>query len=245
MKWLILRLEAPLMSFGGATIDAYGISRDFPAQSALTGLLANALGIERRQTGRLDNLQRRLVFAAALEQLSQPSRLRDFQTAKLEAADRGWTTCNGPEGRAGGAGTYNSPHIRYRDYLADACVTVVVRLEPSSDSGAPTLDDVARAFDRPARPLFIGRKHALPSGRMNAGFIEGDRALAVLEAALAAMPEIGQAGEVIRMIWPADHDLDRADNVIDLCDQRNWATGLHGGSRRVAEGRLVRGGAPT
>ena len=38
---LILTLEAPLMSFGGITIDHLGVTRDFPAASMLTGLLAN------------------------------------------------------------------------------------------------------------------------------------------------------------------------------------------------------------
>ena len=239
MKWLIVRLESPLMSFGGTTIDAYGISRDFPAQSALTGLFANALGVDRRQTDKLADLQNRLVFAAALEQRSEPNRIRDFQTAKLQAADKGWTTRNGSEGRAGGAGTYKSPHIRYRDYLADARVVVVATLLPASDDSAPMIEDIANALDHPARPLFIGRKHALPSERLNAGFIDADTAREALQESLK-----GQ-NAAMRAIWPADHALELADNVIELCDQRNWGSGLHGGTRRIAQGRLQGKGTAT
>lgn len=63
-RWLVLRLEAPLLAFGGVTIDHVGITRDFPAQSMLTGLLANALGWERTEWEKHQALQDRLVFAA-------------------------------------------------------------------------------------------------------------------------------------------------------------------------------------
>ena len=43
-RWLVLQLEAPLVAFGGVTIDHIGVIRDFPALSMLTGLFANALG---------------------------------------------------------------------------------------------------------------------------------------------------------------------------------------------------------
>ena len=35
MRHLILDLEAPLMSFGGETIDNYGVIRSFPSASML------------------------------------------------------------------------------------------------------------------------------------------------------------------------------------------------------------------
>ena len=51
MEHLILRLEAPLMAFGGETIDNLGVVRRFPSASMLTGLLANALGWLMRDVG--------------------------------------------------------------------------------------------------------------------------------------------------------------------------------------------------
>ena len=44
---LILRLDAPLVSFGGEAIDHYGVIRPFPAKSMIAGLIGNALGFER------------------------------------------------------------------------------------------------------------------------------------------------------------------------------------------------------
>lgn len=37
----------------------------------------------------------------------------------------------------------------------------------------PTLDDLAKALDEPARPLFIGRKPCLPASRLFAGWSDG------------------------------------------------------------------------
>ena len=173
MKHLALRLEAPLMAFGGETIDNYGVIRRFPSASMLTGLLANALGWRRIEAGRHQRLQDRLVFAARIDrEPAGGTRLTDFQTAQLGASDRGWTTRGQPEGRAGGANTYAAPHLRYRDYFADMRVTMALRLEPAEES--PKLEELASALEEPSRPLFIGRKPCLPSSPLFVDFVEGD-----------------------------------------------------------------------
>ncbi len=237
MRHLILNLEAPLMAFGGETIDNYGVIRDFPAASMLTGLLANALGWQRIEGKRHQRLQDRLVFAARIDR--EPAggvRLTDFQTAQLDKKDRGWTTRGLPEGRAGGANTYDSPHLRYRDYFADMRVTLALRLEPAADT--PTLDDLARVLDEPKRPLFIGRKPCMPSSRLFRGFSdEGATALAVLMN-IPIDESTRTPNELVRLIWPADEGVDdvMANRTYQLTDERNWVTGLHGGGRQVFEG---------
>ncbi|MDE2992718.1 MAG: type I-E CRISPR-associated protein Cas5/CasD, partial [Chloroflexota bacterium] len=203
MRHLLLDLQAPLMAFGGETIDNYGVIRDFPAASMLTGLLANALGWRRIERELHQRLQERLVFAARIDR--EPAggvRLTDFQTAKLDKSDQGWTTRGIPEGRAGGANTYDAPHLRYRDYFADMRVTVALRLEPAADGDGPTLDDLAAALDEPKRPLFIGRKPCLPSGRLSRGIgNEGNTALAALMGLPIDEPT-RTSDELIRLLWP-------------------------------------------
>src|SRR5262245_23099352 len=156
-KHLILRLEAPLMAFGGTMIDANGPTRDMPIVSMVTGLVANALGWHRAQREQHRDLLQRIVMGARLDRPG--SELRDFQTAQLGANDKGWTTRGEPEGRAGGANTYNSPHIRKRHYRADAFVTIAFRLAPAPRR--PTRDAVAAALAGPARALFIVAKPCL------------------------------------------------------------------------------------
>ena len=243
---LILFLDAPMMSFGGETIDNYGVVRDFPALSMIAGLIGNALGLDRPDGGKLDRLQERLVMGSA--RLRDGTRIRDFQTAKLEAGDKGWTTRGRVEGRAGGAATYDAPHIRYRDADADALVLVALRLEPAGEE--PVLADVEKALNAPERPLFIGRKPFLPSWPLCRGMLEAASIPAALETArneaetrphgktLAARP---------RAQWPASEGGHNADDPneareMDICDERRWVSGVHGGLRSVVEGHLPSSG---
>lgn len=240
-RHLIVNLEAPLMAFGGETIDNLGVIRPFPSMSMLTGLLANALGWRRIERQRHQDLQDRMVFAARIDR--EPAggvRMTDFQTAQLAANDRGWTTRGAPEGRAGGSNTYLAPHLRYRDYYADMRVAVALRLEPEAD--APTLDDLANALQEPARPLFIGRKPCLPSAPLHGGFAEGDTALAAL---LNVAPADDGRGGTCRLQWPrgeGEGDVNpNREYPHQITDQRNWSSsGLHGGGRWVFEGTVER-----
>jgi CRISPR system Cascade subunit CasD len=229
-RHLLLRLEAPLMAFGGETIDNLGIIRDFPALSMVTGLLANALGLRREDTAQHDRLQERLVMGVRLERPGV--RLQDNQNARLSKDDKGWTTWGKPEERAGGAGTYESPHRRFRDYHADLLMLVALRLEPTE--GPPTLDDLATALDHPARPLFIGRKPCLPSRRLFAGWHEGESVLQVLRS----VPWSHHSPDGARLQWPEGEGILPGDRALDLCDERNWTSGVHGGWRPIREGRI-------
>ena len=195
----------------------------------VTGLLANALGYRREESELHDRLQTRLLLGARLD--SEVRRLTDFQTAQLGKDDKGWTTWGVPDERRGGADSYKSPHLRYRDYHASLNVLVALRLEAAGES--PTLDDLAHALDHPARPLFIGRKSCLPSRRVFAGWLEADNVLLALQTAL-----LPANGIPLRVQWPDGEGTIPGDHVLDLCDERNWASGVHGGWRPVREGSL-------
>lgn len=218
-RWLHLRLAAPLMAFGGVAIDHVGPTRDFPSASALTGLFANALGWQREAGTAHQALQDRLGFGALI--VREGRLLTDTQNAKLEANDEGWTTWGKPEGRGGGADTHKNRHRRRRDYLADHDCRVVLRLAPGD---GPDVGELAVALDRPARPLFIGRKPCLPTARLFGGWVEA-------EDAHGALVGLGLPG---RALWPMMGDAPGCD----LTDLRNWVSGLHGGNRRVCEGTL-------
>jgi CRISPR system Cascade subunit CasD len=224
-RHLLLALEGPLLAFGGEVVDARGVATDFPLVSTLTGLIANALGYDRSERARHADLQARLHFAARIER--EGRRLVDFQTARLLQSDRGWTTRGYPEGRAGGAGTYDSPHIRYREYDADKRVLVALALERAH--AAPTLDDVAAAIREPARPLFIGRKACLPTAYMFAGFVEAES----LSEALALAPWDEPPSGPVRMLLPASEMASAQDETVFVTDERDWFAGVHTGGRPV------------
>lgn len=235
-RHLLIRLSSPLIAFGGETIDNFGVIRDFPALSMVTGLIANALGWDRGDHALHNRLQERLRMGARLE--ASGSRITDFQTAQLGANDKAWTTWGTTEERRGGAATYDSPHLRYRDYHADLTALLALRLVPTNDS--PNLDEVAQALDRPQRPLFIGRKPCLPVGRLVAGWIDADSVLQALQLAPLANGPKG-----LRAQWPDGEGQLPGDRLVDVCDERNWTSGVHGGWRSVREGLIKSAGGVT
>lgn len=231
-RWLRIEFQGPLMAFGGVAVDQVRPTRDFPSASMIVGLCANALGWHWRDRDAHQALQERLVFAARRE--CEGALLTDTQNVRLEKSDQGWTTRGEPEGRAGAS--YEHPHGRVRDYHADLRVSIVVRLDPPDDT--PTLDELAAALDRPARPLFLGRKPCLPSRPLLPP--EEDRWIVAGTAfdALRSLP----GRDRLRACWPAGEGPDDGEDVAyveDLPDLRNWHAGYHVGSRRVVEGSLL------
>ena len=236
-RHLLIRLRAPLIAFGGETIDNYGVIRDFPALSMMTGLMANALGWGRGDDTLHNRLQERMVMGARLDAVGE--RLEDYQTALIYEDDAGWTTHGKAEGRKKSPSYSPMPDgrrgltlQRYRHYHADMNVLVALRLQSADES--PTLDELAAALDKPARPLFVGRKSCLPTDRLMAGWIEAGDILSALQLAEPAFPSD------VRAQWPdgEGHLPGQQDRSLDVCDERNWTSGVHGGWRPVREGSL-------
>lgn len=236
---LLLRFDAPLMSFGGVVVDERGPTLPFPTRSQLTGLLANALGYEHRDALRLQRLQERLRHAARRDRRGE--HVEDYQTVDLgqDFLAAGWTTRHAPESRGGGSAKTGT-HIRHRFFWADAVFTVALTLDPAGES--PTLNEVAAALQEPARPLFLGRKPCLPSRPL---LLEPPRIRAAsLREALAdaptdrrARPEQGH----FAAWWPDDDGTppdEREARRIPVYDQRDWANQIHTGRRFVWEGRV-------
>lgn len=229
MRFLVLTLQAPAMSFSGPVIDGFGNTARLPKLSAICGLLANAIGLDRADVTRLEALQGQIVYAAREDVRGQE--MTDFQTARIAKDDKGWTH-SGIEERSGGPNTYNNPTILHRPYLADHAVTVVVGLK----AGMFALDQLIAAVDTPARPLFLGRKSFLPAApllnRERPIEIEAENAL----AALRMVPAL--AGDRSMMaIWPADCG-DDGGLVVDCFDIRDFRANRHSGMRKQKEGRI-------
>lgn len=215
------------MSFGDTAIDEIRPTRELPGRSLLTGLVANALGLEHRDVEALDRLQQRLRFAARLDRAGQA--LVDFQTAELSQDDPIWTTRGVPAERAGGAKSYSGPALRYRHYRADSKVTVALTMEPADE--VPDLDAIAAALRHPERPLFIGRKGCPPARRIFEGMVEA----ASLVAALRALDGEGR-------IETEDAEGEPEGTSFSLADRRDWRMGFHAGLSRRRRVRSPEGG---
>lgn len=234
-RYLMLALEGPLAGYGAEMVDARGPVRDWPGASLLTGLLANALGYMRGDRQAHARLQERLRFAVRIDRAG--ARLRDFQTAKLEKDDKGWTTRGEPEGRKGA--TYDTPHIRERDYFADLALTVALTLDPPEE--LPDLAALGSALERPARPLFLGRKPCLPSRPIYAGMIEADDAVHALILHPNTAENSAAEPEIIRLAPQGSTPWSQEGfETMFVTDERNWISGVHGGERIFLRGTAAR-----
>lgn len=241
MQHVIMRMESHLVSYGTETIDNLGATSRFPQASMLTGLLANAMGWRWDQKNRHQDLQDRLVFAARIDRDPQGGvPLTDYQTVRMSRKDQTWTTRGVPAGRDGG--DYQG-QIRLREFLEDTRVTVALRLEPGP--AGPSPEQISQALRKPARPLFIGRGSNIPSEPI---FQE----LRDAESTVAALLEIPldreNAPERVLLYWAPGEEagpevrVDRSAHSVT--DERDWRSGLHGGSRAVVLGSAPRESFP-
>jgi CRISPR system Cascade subunit CasD len=238
MEVLLLRLTAPLMSFGAVKVDQQNKTDSFPYRAMLTGLCANALGYLHAEDAAHEALQRRLRYAA--RQDCPGSRLVDFQTVDFGprgslGSNLGWTTHGRLEERKGGDASEGT-HIRYRHYLVDALLTVAVTLAPAT--AGPTVRELAAALQAPARPLFLGRKCCLPSEPIFRRMVEATTLRQALEAEPRA--ERAQPGP-LAALWPEDERTeDDAGHSVPVVrvEDRDWANDIHVGRRLYVQGLM-------
>jgi CRISPR system Cascade subunit CasD len=236
MRAIILRLDAPIVSFGAPSIDQNGVVQQFPGLSMIVGLVANALGWRHQDTVRLGRLQDRLRFAARIDRPGEP--IVDYQTVALGTAwmdpyRSGWTT-RGLIARRGGASSEGT-HQRYRHYRADSLHTVAFCLDGDEP---PSLDDMASALREPARPLFVGRKCCLPAAQLFAGIVEAPSLL----QALASVPRASRAksGPLLACCFESEDPsaFVGGSRVTAVTDERDWSNRIHVGRRLMREGEL-------
>lgn len=148
MTALLLRLAAPLQSWGTSSRFVRRNTDRAPSKSGIIGLLASAQGIRRTDPAdRLTDL-RALTIGVRIDQPGQLE--RDFQTAH---------TLDG-----------ESMPLSYRFYLADAVFAVALEGNPD------LLTELTAALKRPAFPLFLGRRSCPPAGNLIHGIHPGTAA---------------------------------------------------------------------
>jgi CRISPR system Cascade subunit CasD len=144
MTALLLRLAAPLQSWGTSSRFVRRNTDRVPSKSGIIGLLASAQG--RRRIDPIEDLVQLRIGV----RVEQPGRLeRDFQTARTRD------------------GATSMP-LSYRFYLADAVFAVAVEGDPEMLAG------LREALRRPAFPLFLGRRSCPPAGKLDHGLHDGN-----------------------------------------------------------------------
>lgn len=143
MSTLLLRLAAPMQSWGLSSKFNRRMSNSEPTRSGVIGLVAAAMG-----RGREESLAEfsSLKFGVRID---QPGRIeKDFQMVHRDE------------------GKKSSSWLTDRYYLADA--VFLAALEGDNDF----LNDIEWAFKNPVYPLFLGRRSCPPVGRLCLGIRE-------------------------------------------------------------------------
>ena len=177
MATLLLRLAAPLQSWGAdSKFETRKTNRE-PTKSGVIGLLAAALGLRRDDAAGLARLNG-LHFAVRADR--EGSLLVDFHTANREE-DR-------KKGKA--------PYVTYRHYLQDAVFLVGLESED-----AALLQELETALKHPVYPLYLGRRSCPPTLPLCLGIRQGS-----LLDVLRTEPMQGRKPETGKLRIVADAD---------------------------------------
>ena len=177
MATLLLRLAAPLQSWGSdSKFETRKTDRE-PTKSGVVGLLAAALGLRRDDTEGLARLNG-LHFAVRADR--EGSLLVDFHTANREE-DR-------KKGKA--------PYVTYRHYLQDAVFLVGLESEDTA-----LLQKLETALKHPVYPLYLGRRSCPPTLPLCLGIRQGS-----LLDVLRTEPMQGRKPETGKLRIVADAD---------------------------------------
>ena len=235
MDFLVLRFRGPMMSFGDVAVDEQRPIDRFPGVSMVTGLVANALGWDWSETEKLQALQDRLVLAVREDLAGE--RLREYQTVALPGKGGLFVTHSIPCSR-----NLDKPMTvqKYLSYWANSLITCFIAL---TGLGTPTLDEVACALKKPARPLFLGRKTCLPTEPVFRGEIFGAESPeeAVLRSCqLDKRPlKFVESPHSCVVEWPYDgRTVVSQSEIFERRDLKQWKNNIHGGSRLVVR-RMV------
>jgi CRISPR system Cascade subunit CasD len=202
-KWMVLQLAGPMMSWRLAGRKSTKVTYDHPTFSAIVGLIASALGVERSDRTRIADIASALrmkSFNASIP--GDGALLEDFQTVgcRREEDDlaKPLTAEVDKKGKSTGS---RKQIITRRHYLTDARYLVMLR------GSAENIGRYWDAIRRPKNPLFLGSHCCLFSSRIDLGIYDSEE-----EAMDAVSGEIKSLGLTT---VPFEADVD------DVCEANN------------------------
>jgi CRISPR system Cascade subunit CasD len=154
METLIFQLQAPFSSWGEVAVGEYRPSAGYPSQSAIQGLLAAALGIDRDDD--IAQSMLRTGYRLAMGVLSQGSLLRDYHTAQVPSRSDLKKRPHATRGDELSLSTQDlNTILSSRDYRMDAAALVAVQIVQNPPH---SLKELAKALKTPKFTLYLGRK---------------------------------------------------------------------------------------
>ncbi|NOT72853.1 MAG: type I-E CRISPR-associated protein Cas5/CasD [Hyphomicrobium sp.] len=151
-QFLVFRLWGPMTSWGDIAVGERRGTWSRPSRSAILGLVASALGIERSNGSAHDRLEAGLGFAVRIDHPGRP--MRDYHTAQSPGARKGlrWHTRRDELDPSNDLNTILSE----RSYMTEMDASIVLWQRP--DTVAIDVAGIAERLSKPVFGPFLGRK---------------------------------------------------------------------------------------
>ncbi|HRP70040.1 MAG TPA: type I-E CRISPR-associated protein Cas5/CasD [Turneriella sp.] len=227
-EYLLFRLYGPLASWGDIAVGEYRPSYSYPSKSAICGLLAAALGIDRIDDESHLDLSRSVQFALCV--LAPGSLLRDYHTIQTPGNTRRHLSTRKDElaDRLNIATILSS-----RDYRMDAAYDACISLKEDSQYD---LAQIKGALERPKYTLYLGRKSCVVALPLCPRLLQAESALRALQAYETVLKDqeggiksevsgLLAGGNSVTYLWEEDnsdeytHIQTRRDSVLS---RRRW-----------------------
>ncbi len=176
MQWLLFTYRAPLAAFGGPDWGRRRPSLQRPGRSAILGLVATCLGVDRQD--RAGQAALSASVGVAVRSDAVVSSVWDYQTTQVPIGE---SARGGPTRAIELAAGALVATPTTREYIADGLYVIALWLRPSATL---TLDSIAKALASPASIPFAGRMACPFSEPPAPVIVEAD----TLVAALAQRP---------------------------------------------------------
>jgi CRISPR system Cascade subunit CasD len=177
MSFLLFRLWGPMAAWGDITVGERRTTWNRPSRSAMLGLVAGSLGIERTNRTAHDELEAGLGFAVRVDEPGRP--LRDYHTAQSpsRALNKRWHTrrdeLDAPSHEL-------NTILSERSYFTEMDAIIVLWRRPGTPG--PALPDIAARLVEPVFLPFLGRKSCPLGAPLKPIAIEAAEPLAALIA---------------------------------------------------------------
>ena len=157
MDYLVMRLYAPISSWGTLAVGEDRPTVNYPTRSAVLGLLGAALGIKRSESKKLRDLGNSIGIAS--KTYSEGTILRDYHTIQTPTAGKGIKFfTRKQELQSAKVETILSS----RDYREDGLWVVAIWLKPNAENNDLEykfdLEQLQQALKYPKFTLYLGRK---------------------------------------------------------------------------------------
>lgn len=149
--YLLFTLYAPMAAMGEIAVGERRMSWPRPARSAVFGLIAAALGLERTDEDAHLALNNDYGYGVRTDAPGRPT--RDFHTAQVP---RGKNARNFPTRRAELSAGKLETILSTREYRMDACFTVAIW--PRVETPLTTLEKLKKRLLKPHFAPYMGRK---------------------------------------------------------------------------------------